>query len=254
MARVLVIHREPAEAAELAARLRDRGVEAQPYLTLGPRGFRGIRGDPPDAILIDLNRAPSYGRTMGALLRESASLRTIPLVFIAGEPAKTAAAKRILPDAFYAPWSEVPAAIKRAIARAPRNPLAPRPPARSVAQKLGIEPDSAVALCHAPAEFALDLPAGVRVRKHPDGAAVVLVFARSAAALARELPAVAGLMEKGRRVWLLWPKKASKVESGLTMPRVRELAIATGLIDYKVCAVDATWSAMAVGPRRGGRG
>jgi hypothetical protein len=115
VARVLVIHREPAEAAEFAARLRDRGVDAQPYLTLGARGFRGIRGDPPDAILIDLNRAPSYGRTMGALLRESAALRAIPLVFIAGEPQMTAATKRMLPDAVYAPWNEVPAALGRAI-------------------------------------------------------------------------------------------------------------------------------------------
>ncbi len=247
-----MVHREPAEAAELAARLRDRGMDARPYPALGSRGFRGIRSDPPDAILIDLNRAPSYGRAMGALLRESASLRHIPLVFLAGEPQKTAAAKRMLPDAVYASWSGISAAIERAVERPAQQPVAPRQPTRSVAQKLGIAPDTTLALCNAPDGFApAGLPEGVRVRRQLEPAAVVLVFARSAAALARQLPAVAGLMEKGRRVWLLWPKRASGVESGLTMPRVRELAVANGLIDYKVCAVDETWSAMAVGPRRG---
>jgi len=85
------------------------------------------------------------------------------------------------------------------------------------------------------------------------GADVVMLWARSEASLARELPGIARLVEKGRRLWLLWPKKASGVESGLTMPRVRELANANGLIDYKVCAVDSTWSAMAVGRRRTSR-
>ena len=79
---------------------------------------------------------------------------------------------------------------------------------------------------------------------------MVLLWSRSEAALDRELPAIVRLMSKGRRVWLLWPKKTSGIESNLNMTRVRELAIGYGLIDYKVCAVDATWSGMAIGPRR----
>ncbi len=250
MPRVLVIHREPIAAAELAGRLRDGGLDAQPYLSLGPKGFRAIRADPPDAILIDLTRLPSYGRTMGALLRESAALRAIPLVFLAGEPAKTAEVKRTLPDAVFAPWSGVAAAIARAIERPPREPAAPRPPDRSVAQKLGIGANSLVALLHPPDDFSLELPPGARLRKQPSGADVVLLWSRSEAALDRELPAIVRLMSKGRRVWLLWPKKSSGIESNLNMTRVRELAIGYGLIDYKVCAVDATWSGMAIGPRR----
>ena len=250
MPRVLVIHRETVAAAELAGRLRDSGIDAQPYLSLGPRGFREIRADPPDAILIDLTRLPSYGRTMGALLRESASLRAIPLVFLAGDPAKTAAVKRTLPGAVFAAWSGLPAAIARAIERPPRKPAAPRPPARSVAQKLGIGSGSVVALLNRPEDFTLDLPPGASLHKQPGGADVVMLWSRSEAALDRELPSVARLMRKGRRVWLLWPKKTSSIESDLTMTRVRELAIGYGLIDYKVCAVDATWSGMAIGPRR----
>jgi hypothetical protein len=78
----------------------------------------------------------------------------------------------------------------------------------------------------------------------------VMVFYRSCVALARELPDLQGLMRKGRRVWVLWPKKASATPSDLTMVRIRQMASGFGLVDYKVCAVDETWSAMTLGKRR----
>jgi hypothetical protein len=69
VSRVLVIHRDTAEAVAWASRLRALGFAATPYLSLGAKGFRGIRQDPPHAILIDLTRLPSYGKAMGVLLR-----------------------------------------------------------------------------------------------------------------------------------------------------------------------------------------
>jgi hypothetical protein len=81
---------------------------------------------------------------------------------------------------------------------------------------------------------------------------VVMVFYRSSAALDRELPDLAGMMRKGRRVWVLWPKKASGLDSDLTMVRIRRMVAGFGLVDYKVCAVDETWSAMTLGKRRNG--
>jgi hypothetical protein len=244
---VVVIHRQPDEAAEVAGRLRDRGIEARPYLSPGTRGFRGIRAEPPSAIVIDLRRMPSYGRALGGLLRENKSLRAIPLVFIAGDPKKTAEARRLLPDAVFAEWSDVPAAIERAIREAPAEPRAPRPSKRSVAQKLGITAETVLAKLNAPADF--DMPCG-RLTKRAGEAEVVMFWAKSEAALARELPRLAPFATKGRRVWLLWPKRTSGVATDLTMPKVRAVAVSEGLIDYKVCAVDATWSAMAVSKAR----
>ena len=58
------------------------------------------------------------------------------------------------------------------------------------------------------------------------------------------------MMRKGRRVWVLWPKMASGMGSDLTMARIRQMASGFGLVDYKVCAVDETWSAMTLGKRR----
>jgi hypothetical protein len=251
--RVLVIHSAPAEAAALAGRLSEQGFDAYPCLTPGTKALRAIRANPPEVIVVDLTRLPSYGKAMGALLRESKSSRTIPLVFLVGDPEKTAAVREILPDAVYAPWAKAGTAIRRAIAHAPKDPMPPRRPLRTLPAKLGIAEGSVVAMLHAPDGFALDVPDGVRVQKHAGEADVVLMFVRSAAALGRELPALARAMRKGRRLWLLWPKKTSRVKSNLTLLRICEMALPYGLAASKVCAVDATWSGISLGQRRGAR-
>jgi hypothetical protein len=245
--RVLVIHRETAEATERASRLRSLGLDATPYLSLGAKGFRGIRQDPPQAILIDLTRLPSYGKAMGVLLRQHKSLGTIPLVFVEGDPDKAAQVRAMLPDAVYTTWTKVAAAIGKAISQAPKEAAPPRHPDIPLLTKLGIGSQTCVAVLHPPEGF--ELP-GVRAQKQVGEADVVMTFFRSSIALGRELPAVAGMMRKGRRVWVLWPKKASGAAGDLTMVRIREMASAFGLVDYKVCAVDETWSAMTLGKRR----
>ena len=251
--RVLVIHRDLSEAAERAARLRDQGFDAEAYTSIGAKGFRGIRANPPAVALIDLTRLPSYGKAMGTLLRQSPSLRTIPLVFIEGDPDKTAGVREILPDAVIAPWPRIGAAIRRAIAQPSKPPLPPRPSGTSPATKLGIRQGSLVALVRAPEGFAAvlgPLPEGVRMQRQAGEAGVVLMFFKSAAALGRELPALPSLMRKGRKLWILWPKQASAQAGDLTMVRIREMASPFGLVDYKVCAVDSTWSGMVLGLRR----
>jgi len=253
VARVLVIHRDVSAAAERAARLRGQGFEAEPYTSVGAKGFRGIRANPPDVALIDLTRLPSYGKAMGALLRESPSLRGIPLVFVEGDPAKTALVREILPDATYSPWPRIGAAIRRALSRASKAPLPPRQSQTSLAAKLGIRAGTLVALVRAPEGFDAILgpaPEGVRTQEQVGEADVVLLFFKSAAALGRELPGLPNLMRKGRKVWILWPKQASEQAGELTMVRIREMASLVGLVDYKVCAVDATWSGMVLGRRR----
>jgi hypothetical protein len=247
--RVLVIHRDPLEATAWAARLRALGFDAAPYLSLGAKGFRLIRQNPPHAILIDLTRLPSYGKAMGVLLREQKSLRAIPLVFVEGDPEKAARVRAVLPDAVYTTWAKAESAIRRAIRQAPRDALPPVHPATLPITKLGIGADSRVALLHPPEGF--ELP-DIRIQKQVGEADVVMVFCPSGAALARVLPDLAGMMRKGRRVWVLWPKKASAVPSDLTMARIRQMASGFGLVDYKVCAVDETWSAMTLGKRRNG--
>lgn len=247
MLRVLVIHRDAVEATGLASRLRALGFDAVPYLNIGAKGFRGIRQDPPQVILIDLIRLPSYGKAMGVLLRHQKALCQIPLVFVEGDPHKAAQVRAILPDAVYATWENAAAAIHQVVRQAPREAALPRLPDTPLLSKLGIGTDSRVAALHLPDGFVLP---GVKMRKQADDVDVVMAFFSNSAGLGRELPALAGLMRKGRRVWVLWPKKTSGAASDLSMVGIREMASQFGLVDYKVCAVDETWSAMTLGKRR----
>ena len=60
---------------------------------------------------------------------------------------------------------------------------------------------------------------------------------RRFAALKRALDPAGGL-------WIAWPKRSSGVETDLTEDVVREIALAKGLVDNKVCAIDETWSGL----------
>ena len=76
-----------------------------------------------------------------------------------------------------------------------------------------------------------------------DACDVVLWFVRSR----RELEGGVGRMGErlgDGRLWIIWPKKASGVVTDVTQQLVREAGLAAGLVDYKVCSVDATWSGL----------
>jgi hypothetical protein len=115
-------------------------------------------------------------------------------------------------------------------------------------RKLGIKPGHRVALLGAPAGFEggnLALPDGVSVRRRAGGKADVIVsFHTSRAELARRLPALRAMMEPAAGLWIAWPKRAAKLPTDMTEDVVREIALPTGLVDNKVCAIDATWSGL----------
>jgi hypothetical protein len=52
------------------------------------------------------------------------------------------------------------------------------------------------------------------------------------------------------RLWIIWPKKASGLQTDVTQNDVRALGLASGLVDFKICAVDARWSALAFTKRK----
>lgn len=116
-------------------------------------------------------------------------------------------------------------------------------------RKLGIKPGQRVALLGAPDGFEEEvlgeLPEDVRVVRRAAGKAdVIVTFHTSRAELERRLPALRALMEPAAGLWVAWPKRASKVETDITEDVLREIALPTGLVDNKVCAIDATWSGL----------
>ena len=91
------------------------------------------------------------------------------------------------------------------------------------------------------------LPLGVRVVKKLAGKSkhdVIVCFVTEKAALKKDLPRLIQAMEENAGLWVAWPKKSSGVATDMTEDTVRELALPTGLVDNKVCAIDETWSGL----------
>jgi len=112
-------------------------------------------------------------------------------------------------------------------------------------QKLGIKPDHVLLLDGQPAGLDLgELPAGSVVRRLPRSMDVTLTWHTSLAGLEKRLPVLFERTATAGMVWVCWPKKASKVPTDLDENVVRALGLATGVVDVKVAAVDATWSGL----------
>lgn len=121
-------------------------------------------------------------------------------------------------------------------------------------QKLGIKAGMTVAVIGAPPGFERTLgrlAEGVTLRRDrramPD---LLLWFITSRAQLSRGIPRLRNGFGAGG-FWVCWPKKASGVKTDLTEDVVRAAALPLGLVDYKVCAVDATWSGLKFARRKG---
>ena len=115
-----------------------------------------------------------------------------------------------------------------------------------LAKKLGIGLDSRLAVLGAPDGFTIDdLPDGVEPRTAARGPLDVIVsFHTERADLARRLPTLMKAMHVDAGLWVAWPKKASGQATDITEDVVREVALPTGLVDVKVCAIDDTWSGL----------
>jgi CheY-like chemotaxis protein len=254
MPRVALVHWKPVEVAERLARLRAAGFEPEAGVGAdGPTALRNIRNDPPDAVVIDLSRLPSHGREVATALRQSAVTRRVPLVFVEGEPAKVAAIRALLPDATYASWAQVGPALRAALRNPPAQPVVPDMMEKyadtPLAKKLGIRDGGSLLLINAPAKFpaALRIPSELNVRvvrSARRAVETIILFAVSEARLSRSLPAAQRCMAEKAALWIAWPKRTSGVETDLTQYAVRARALAAGLVDYKICALDATWSAL----------
>ncbi|HZA78786.1 MAG TPA: DUF3052 domain-containing protein [Acidimicrobiales bacterium] len=115
-----------------------------------------------------------------------------------------------------------------------------------LARKLGIREGDALALLSAPDGFAIDdLPLGVEVRRRARGVTEVIVsFHTRQAELARRFPTLMRALAVDGGLWVAWPKRTSGVETDITEDVVREVALPTGMVDNKVCAIDDTWSGL----------
>ncbi len=75
---------------------------------------------------------------------------------------------------------------------------------------------------------------------------VLLVFVTRRSEFADGLPAWSESIQPDGAIWICWPKRSARqmLASDMTEDIVREVALPTGLVDNKVCAVDEVWSAL----------
>lgn len=213
--------------------------------------MRALRASDAHVFLIDLSRRPSHGREVAMALRSSPATRQRPLVFAGGDDEATRRMRGLLPDATYTTWGRLRTALPRALAAAPAAPVVPPDrlfSGRTLAQKLGLAPRERIAVVSAPPGFA-DLlgppPEGAVLTATADASARRFIwFVRSRRDLQSALGRLAGLVTT-QVAWLAWPKAASGVRTDITGRDVREAGLAAGLVDFKVCSIDPTWSGLA---------
>ncbi|HEX7996683.1 MAG TPA: hypothetical protein VF506_22425, partial [Streptosporangiaceae bacterium] len=124
-------------------------------------------------------------------------------------------------------------------------------------RKLGIGEDDEVVVVGAPDSFTDGLAdqIGDEAQIHTDLADsalfdVIIAFVTRRAELEGQLDLFRAKMAPSCGLWIAWPKQASKVPTDVTENVIREVALPTGLVDNKVCAIDQTWSGLRLVIRR----
>jgi hypothetical protein len=116
-------------------------------------------------------------------------------------------------------------------------------------KKLGYKDGTRAHVDGAPAGYAalLGLPKDVGVAwvaRPAKGIAFVHLFSTRASALRAKIRSYRARIAPDGVLWVSWPKKSSGVVTDITEDVIRDVALPTGLVDIKVCAVDETWSGL----------
>lgn len=204
--------------------------------------LRAFLEQPPEVFVIDLDRRPSEGRSVGVLLRQRKATRHVPLVFAGGDREAVARVQALLPDATYAAdWDDACDAVDDAYENPPATPIVRGTmdayAGASLLQKLGVR--GTVALLNEPEGWRDNLD-GATITSPP--ADIAILFVRDHLELERDFERAKQAFTGS--LWIAWPKRASGEGSDLTQVSVRRYGMDRGLVDYKVAALDETWSGL----------
>lgn len=259
MSRIILIHWNTDEAQARLTQLNRSGILASLEKFAGPATLRTWKENPPTAIIIDLSRLPSSGRDIAVAVRHYKTTRHIPLLLVDGRAEKLQQIQKLLPDVTYTDWDHIDMALKQAIDHPPVDPVVPRSMLEGYAgtplvKKLGIKANSNLVIINAPAKFEEKLenmPDNVAIKYKIDNQEELIIwFIRYIRDMEVKINSIIKAMHQKGSLWIAWPKKSSGVSSDLTQNVVRQIGLANGLVDYKICAIDELWSALKFSLRK----
>ncbi len=114
-------------------------------------------------------------------------------------------------------------------------------------KKLGLKEGFVVRIINAPSDYHALLGGIVGSLQFSDTGPeldFIHLFTNNLSELERELPLLKQQIKKNGAIWVSWYKKSAGKPTGLTENSIRDTALATGLVDVKVCAVDEHWSGL----------
>jgi hypothetical protein len=120
-------------------------------------------------------------------------------------------------------------------------------------KKLGIKPGQSVVAVNAPDSYPAalgELPDDAHLSNYvagaplPESSALIHYFSTRREDVEQHFPALRTALAPDGALWISWPKGSSKVPTDLNENVIREIGLANGLVDVKVCAVDSVWSGL----------
>ena len=257
MSRILLVHWNQAEAAERAQKLAKLGHEVTTLWNSKDSSQFKPNGTPPDLFVIDLGRIPSHGREIAGYFRRQKATRNVPILFLGGDGGHIAKTRNLLPDASFSEWRSIKSAIAKAVISAPQMPVVPGTMAgysgTPLPKKLGIRENSRVVLVNSPQRFERKLeplPENAQIVEDAPAANVAVLFVKSEADLVRDFGNLARSLPQKVAFWITWPKQASGIKTDLKEGIIREFGLAHEWVDYKICAIDETWSGLCFARRK----
>ena len=112
-------------------------------------------------------------------------------------------------------------------------------------KKLGLDGRKNLLFDAAPASVLREL--GLKSPPRPSNSSPLdfgLVFTKSHAELKEKFHGLVPRLDAAATLWIAWPKKTSGVATDLNENIVRDVGLAAGMVDVKVCAIDDVWSGL----------
>ncbi len=116
-----------------------------------------------------------------------------------------------------------------------------------LSRKLGLKPRMRVLESNAPPNFRAllpDAPVDIVWLARAADFDCAIAFATSASALRAMFDKLEPKLARDGMIWISWPKKTAAAKTDLDENVVRAIGLDAGLVDVKVCAIDATWSGL----------